>query len=336
VQLSHPPKPANAAKPQVPFPFTRMGQRWDALDRIDLRFRWGRYGIKVLRCHLTFFPAGFVVQMHHHSEFEFHFIPQGRGKLIAAEREFELSEGMFYLTGPGVPHEQRSDLNDPMYELCLHCDIVPLAEARGDGWGRELEDQEAEEAVRRLQTMPAVPFPDRFNAMSCFVDAYRIWEEGAPGFYTSLKQAVIQMLLRSARVVSQQEEAPALPERDMAEYRFRMAVQFIEDNHSRPITLEQVAERVGISPRQLQRLFRSQSQSTFRDWVEDVRLRRACAALRGGTRPIGDIALENGYANPNYLYPVFKKKFGMTPAAYRRLHLEGGGASLQPREETHP
>ncbi|MFD2610862.1 AraC family transcriptional regulator [Paenibacillus gansuensis] len=317
---------AERERQQPAFIFARMETKWDALDRLDLQFRWGNYGIRVLRCHLTNFPPGSVVSFHQHSEYEFHFIPKGKGKLHLEAGEYDLHEGMFYVTGPGVLHQQWSDEQEPMYELCLHCEIVPIGEeqrASGD-WGHTIEVQEAEESMQVLNSLSAVPLVDRFHAMDCFLDAYRVWEDQRIGFYTSLKQSFIQILLRSARACSPIEAGSAIPERDMSEHRYKRAKQYIEDNAARPLTLEEVAADVGISARQLQRIFRNEGQTTFRGWLEQVRLTRICSDLLNGERPVEEIALDNGYANPNYLFPVFKQKYGMTPAAYRRTYSAGG------------
>jgi len=307
----------------VSFPYARMAEKRYGMDRLDLQFRWGRFGIRVLRCHLASFPPGHLIPMHKHSEFEFHFIPKGKGTVVIDGIVYELREGMFYLTGPDVMHEQQSDEDDPMHELCLHCEIVPLAGAAPDGWGDELEAREAEECVRLLQTMPSYPVPDRYQAMPGFLEAYRTWENQGTGFYTTMKQIIIQILLRSSRVFAQPDEAARFPVRDMNGHRFRLATQYIEDNADRPIALEEVAERVQVSPRQLQRIFRSEGRTTFREWVENARMRRIGSELLQSDLSVEEIALRYGFGNPNYLYPVFKNKFGMTPSAYRRKHKRG-------------
>ncbi|MDB4868882.1 MAG: AraC family transcriptional regulator [Cohnella sp.] len=312
-----------------PFPFSRMFGKPDALDRLDIRFRWGDYGIRVLRCHLTAFQPGYVIPFHKHSEFEFHFIPKGKGKLILAGRPFALHEGLFYLTGPDVVHQQESDPDDPMHELCLHCEIVPLSRGQdnvGD-FGEALERREAEECVETLRTVPLEPVLDSYHAMGSFLEAYRLWEEQPLGFNTLMKQAIVQILLRTARIYARSSRIPTIPERDMNDHRFQLASQYILDNESSPLSLEEVAERVNISPRQLQRIFRSEGQTTFRDYVEDVRLSAVCAELIRTDRPVEDIALEHGFSTPNYLFPVFKDKFGMTPTAYRRSHSGAAGVS---------
>jgi len=311
-----------------PFPYARMENK-DALDRLDLQFRWGGYGIRVLKCHLAVFPPGQIITFHKHSEYEFHFIPKGKGKVILVDQTFDLHEGLFYLTGPDLVHYQESDANDPMHELCLHVDIVPLGtDGEPNGWGDELEAAEARECVEQLQRMPMLPVADRYHAMSGFLEAYRIWEEQPAGFYTLMKQAIVQILLRTVRVFQSEDGRTGIPERNMSFHRYELATQYIRDNESLPISLEQVATTIGISPRQLQRIFRNEGGTTFHDYLEHVRLTAICSDLIRTDDSIEEIALRHGYANPNYLYPVFKNKFEATPSAYRRLHAgESRGAA---------
>ncbi len=310
-----------AAGSASPFPYARMAERQDALDRLELQFRWGGYGIRVLRCHLASFPPGHIINFHKHSEYEFHYIPKGKGKVILVDQAYDLHEGMFYLTGPDLVHYQESDPEDPMYELCLHLDIVPLgADAEPTGWGDELEAAEARDCIAALERMPLGPAVDRFHAMNGFLEAYRVLEEQPIGFYTLLKQAIVQIMLRTVRVLDGADGRTGIPERDMSFHRYRLATQYIQDNESMPLSLEQVAEAIGISPRQLQRIFRSEGRTTFRDYLEHTRLTAICSDLLLTDKAIEEIAISHGYANPNYLYPVFKSKYEVTPSAYRRMH----------------
>ncbi|WP_391574486.1 helix-turn-helix domain-containing protein [Cohnella sp.] len=311
-----------------PFPYARMAERQDALDRLDLQFRWGGYGIRVLRCHLASFPPGHIIPFHKHSEYEFHFIPKGKGKVILGDQVYDLHEGLFYLTGPDMLHYQESAPDEPMHELCLHLEIVPLeADVQPTGWGDELEAAEARDCIAALGRLPAAPVVDRFHAMNGFLEAYRIWEEQPIGFYTLLKQAIVQILLRTVRALDGADGRTGIPERDMGFHRYQLATQYIQDNESMPISLEQVAEAIGISSRQLQRIFRSEGQTTFRDYLEHTRLTAICSELLLTDKAIEEIAIAHGYANPNYLYPVFKSKYEVTPSAYRKIHAGEHGAA---------
>ncbi len=115
-----------------PFYFEPMLENPMALDRLELSFRWGSYGLRVLRCHLTSFPAGTIIDFHQHSEYEIHYIPYGKGRVILDGVTHPLQEGMLYVTAPGVSHRQEADEREAMGELCLHVDIVKLDQAEDE------------------------------------------------------------------------------------------------------------------------------------------------------------------------------------------------------------
>ncbi|MBP1995875.1 AraC family transcriptional regulator [Paenibacillus eucommiae] len=310
-----------------PFYYEPMLENPMALDRLDIRFRWGRYGIRVLHCHFRSFPPGFSVDYHHHSEYELHYIPRGKGKVILEGQAFSLQEGMLYVTGPGVTHYQEADAFEAMDELCLHVDIVPLEPeyqadegAKQDGhaeWGQSTEIAEAEAFVEELAALQAVPAMDVQDAMECFLTAYLAWRDSRLGQFEIIKQSILQILLRTIAAYSTSKPNLDLPSRDMKSYRYQLAVHFIQDNYRRPITLESVSERVKISPRQLQRIFKEQAGTTFSEHLERVRLIHVSDELRQSDRKLEHIAESNGFASSNYLHYVFKKTYGMTPMQFR-------------------
>lgn len=316
----------NNNKPTKPFLYAIMEQKSDALERLEIYFRWGHYGFRVLRFHLTSFPPGRIIGFHKHSEYEFHFIPRGKGSVILEDKHYALQEGMFYLTGPNVMHLQEADALEAMDELCLHIDIYELNdnEKVKSSFGLEMERsweiQEAEACVQGLRDMPLRPVIDQYHAMNCFLTAYRAWQDHQPGLFTTLKQSVIQILLRSVRVHQGDQLPLSLPPRDMNTYRFQLAAQFIQDNYAYSISLDDVAEKIHISGRQLQRIFREQSSLSFSEYVEKIRLTGVCTELLNSTETIEQIVMKHGFTNSNYFYYVFRKRFQMTPSQYKQQH----------------
>lgn len=302
--------------------YESMRERPDALERLDLRIRWGAYDIRVLRFHLTQFPPGRTVAFHKHAEYEFHFIPKGRGKVILVDKEYSLKPGQFYLTGPGVLHYQEAHPQEAMDELCLHLDIQKRKDAvPGDDW----EYAEAEACVKQLTNLPLYPVQDIHGAMPRFLEAYEACVANFSGSYITIKQNVIQILLRAIRAYDSEGGIEQLPMKDMKSYRYDRAMAFIQTNYAHPIALEDVAEKLLLSPRQLQRLFKELHQGyTFTRILEDIRLAHVCQELRSGSLSIEQIAGRTGFGSGNYLHAVFRKRYGMTPSDYRQLYQSGG------------
>lgn len=296
------------------FPYEMMFEKQDMLERLDISISWGHYEITVLTFHLTSFPPGKIIDFHNHSEFEFHFIPRGKGEVILGDLSYPLSEGMFYLTGPGVMHRQEADSQESMEELCLHVDIQEKIRDEVDPW----EVVEAEACVEKLRQLPLIPTQDYHRAMKCFLEAYEASDGKLTGYYTSIKHLVISILLKAVRAYDSDELVTEAPVRDMLTYRYHYAIQYIEANYSGTVTLENVAEKLNISTRQLQRVFKDiNAERSFSRVLEDIRLRGVCRKLEESSDRIEQIAQSEGFTNATYLHTVFRKRLGMTPGNYR-------------------
>lgn len=95
----------------------------------------------------------------------------------------------------------------------------------------------------------------------------------------------------------------------------RLAEGFLEANLDRAITLEDVAEAAGISPRALQLAFRQYRGTTPLNFWRDLRLDRAHADLLAG-RPgdtVTDIALRWGFTHFGRFSEVYRARYGLSP-----------------------
>ncbi|MCQ4086229.1 AraC family transcriptional regulator [Saccharibacillus sp. JS10] len=300
---------------QSPFRYETMFEKSDLLERLDITVVWGHYEIRVLRFHLTSFEPGRVIGFHNHSTYEFHFIPRGAGRVILGEQPYSLSEGMLYLTGPGVMHYQEADSQQAMEELCLHLDITSKFNPSADPW----DAAEAEECIQKLKALPTRPTADTQGAMPCFLDAYQACESKRIGYYTDIRMQVISILLKTIQAYDSGDMTTQAPSRDMVAYRYEYAVRYIQANYASGLRLEDVAEKLDLSARQLQRIFRDiNPDRPFSRILEDIRLQAVCDRLRTSRLSIEAIAELEGFSTAAYLHTVFRKRMGMPPSVYRK------------------
>ncbi|MCK0470556.1 response regulator [Halalkalibacter sp. APA_J-10(15)] len=95
------------------------------------------------------------------------------------------------------------------------------------------------------------------------------------------------------------------------------AKEYIDDHYHKAVTLEEAAERVGLSSYYLSKLFKEHFQLKFIEYVTQTRMNKAKDLLLDGKTPLKEIALTIGYKDPNYFSRVFKKETGMSPREYR-------------------
>jgi AraC-like DNA-binding protein len=98
--------------------------------------------------------------------------------------------------------------------------------------------------------------------------------------------------------------------------RIRMTLQFIAEHYAEPVSLEDAAERVGLSPAHLSRLLSTETGTTFSGHLSGRRIDRACQELIEGHHSIKEISALCGYPDANYFSRVFKKTIGITPSEY--------------------
>jgi AraC-like DNA-binding protein len=92
----------------------------------------------------------------------------------------------------------------------------------------------------------------------------------------------------------------------------------VEANLSKDWTVENMADRVGISASRLHAIFQENLGKSPRVWLTDLRLEHACRLLSTTDLSIAELAYRFGYADQSALTRAMRKATGMTPAAYRR------------------
>ena len=87
------------------------------------------------------------------------------------------------------------------------------------------------------------------------------------------------------------------------------------DSH---LSLEMVADSVGITPAYLSRLFYELSEVNFVNYVNECRVQRAKLLLRQSKIPVQEVGFRCGFNSLQNFNRVFKRHTGTTPGAYRK------------------
>ncbi len=104
---------------------------------------------------------------------------------------------------------------------------------------------------------------------------------------------------------------------DNSEFLIKRAIQYIDDNYSKKVSLEDIAGYVGISKYYFSVLFKKEQGRTFSSYLNSVRIDKAKQALKNPQATINDIVYEIGFNDPQYFSKTFKKYTGMTVTEYR-------------------
>jgi AraC-like DNA-binding protein len=90
---------------------------------------------------------------------------------------------------------------------------------------------------------------------------------------------------------------------------------YLEAHYAEPLTLDQLAQQVSLSPFHLARLFQQHTGIPPHKYLESVRVRHAERLLASGT-PIAETAFATGFSSQSHLNRTFKKLIGTTPGVF--------------------
>ena len=102
----------------------------------------------------------------------------------------------------------------------------------------------------------------------------------------------------------------------------KQAIEFIDTNYSRKISIVEIAKYVGINRKYLSQLFSNILNVSPQNYLINFRLQKACDLLTSSILSINEISNSIGYIDPFLFSKVFKKYKGVSPKNYRTQQLQ--------------
>lgn len=156
--------------------------------------------------------------------------------------------------------------------------------------------------------------PNYNNISGCLNRADKIGENFPRGYKLAIKGVLYEFFYELYQVCSL--EAPDKSNKNID--RIKDIVKYIETNYDKPISIAEIAGVTGFSESHFMKFFKTIMGTSFVDYLNDYRLSMASRMLVSSDDKIIDIAAHCGYDNLSYFNRIFKKKYGITPSAYRR------------------
>ncbi|WP_199614101.1 response regulator [Paenibacillus alkalitolerans] len=103
----------------------------------------------------------------------------------------------------------------------------------------------------------------------------------------------------------------------------REAKQWIKDNLKQDISVPAIAERVGLSPQYVSRLFKEETGESVNRYITRLRMEKAIDLLKNTNKKVYEVAEEVGIPSYRYFTVTFRNWTGVAPTDFKRL----GGAS---------
>lgn len=103
-----------------------------------------------------------------------------------------------------------------------------------------------------------------------------------------------------------------------------IALDYIDNNYTQEISLENVAKHIGLTPQHFSKIFKQETGSNYVDWITRLRIEKAKQYLSSGEKNIKEICYLVGYKDPNYFSRIFRRIVGTSPSEYIKCEMSIG------------
>ena len=254
-----------------------------------------------------------LVRWHYHEEYELHLIVATRGKVFVGDYIGQFEPGHLVLAGPRLPHNWISTETPPegvpLRDVVIQFGDAPLRQAAA--------------AITELRAV--MPLLDRARHG---VEFFGI-SEAARARVARIKHS--RSLRRYAEFVDLLGELAACAdyrllstvklqsfEDDASMARISGIVDYITARCTQPVTMAELCARVGMTESKFSRYFRRVTGNTYTDFVNRLRINRACQLLMETDRYVTNVCYDVGFNNLANFNRRFLQIKGMTPKQFRR------------------
>ncbi len=94
-------------------------------------------------------------------------------------------------------------------------------------------------------------------------------------------------------------------------------MRYVQDHYSEAFSLTKIAGRCALNTNSFSRAFKDAAGAPLFEYINKVRIARACALLKRTGKPVIEIAMDTGYNNISFFNRYFRRIMGMSPTQYR-------------------
>jgi AraC-like DNA-binding protein len=260
-----------------------------------------------------------LVRWHFHKEYELHLIVASSGKVFVGDYIGNFYPGTLFLTGPNLPHNWISQVEED--EVVAKRDmLVNFTEELLESGNQVFAELKTltpllERAQYGIEFRCKRTIRQAMKLMQKIADSNGMTRLGHFFILLELLAASDDFQLLSGTTASQLSD-------DHAVERTNKAVEYIFTHYARELTLEEVADHLGMKPTYFSRVFKQATGRTFVEFVNRLRISKSCELLADGDKPVTDVCFESGFNNISNFNRRFQKLKGMTPSHYRRLAVQ--------------
>ena len=249
-------------------------------------FHPSKYGAQSIYCGLNW-----------HENLEILYCTDGSATIVLDARQYTFAPGTIAIANAYCVHTTMQEK-----ELDYHCLIIDKSFCVENGLDTSM--MQFREIIREEQAI---------QAMEAVVHAYQRYNEEDLCAVADIRHAVLGLLLTLSKhyLAENGQDQQLFASRE----RVKQVVAYIRNHFAAHISLQDIADAVGISKYHLSREFRKFTGSTVFETINLTRCAEAKTMICQGM-PVSEAAFNCGYTNLSYFTRSFKKYIGKKPSAF--------------------
>lgn len=254
-------------------------------------------------------PTFTMTYEHFHTYCEIFYLKTGSCIYSVDNNLYHLTAGDVFIVTPGDTHCTRYEGLVPCERVVVYCRLEAIPD-----WFWE-QHSDIHDNIMRSGKVILVKKGQRQleNLLSRMLEENNLPDEYSYEFLVLQTIALLLCIKRSGIFVYEQLKQKGSISTDIED-----ALRYIAQNYALPITLEEVAENINLSPTYLSKKFRKVTGVTFKEYVNYIRIKQACQALLTTDDSITKIAVDCGFNSSNYFKDIFRKINGVSPRTFRK------------------
>jgi AraC-like DNA-binding protein len=254
-----------------------------------------------------------LCRWHAHEEYELHLITETRGKAFVGDYIGDFEPGYLYLTGPNLPHNWVTDeqVSEPVHIRDM---LVQFSHSSVESLAKGFT--EFAEVRNMLMSAQSGILFEGFNATFARGHMESIRDHQGPErilafirFLVRLNEHAEKRLLSVTRLKQ--------PSDGSKHAMIGTVVDYVVEHYREELSVKQAADIAGMTQATFSRNFQTVTGHNFVEFVNRIRIGKACGMLYASDAPIMTISGRAGFQNIANFNRHFLKMKGMTPSEYR-------------------
>ncbi|MCM3112881.1 AraC family transcriptional regulator [Lederbergia lenta] len=265
---------------------------------------------------VDYLDGNVIFNMHWHHEIEFIYVEKGPIHFQIGTKQYTLAEG----SGFFIPSEQlhgaypSGNSSFKLHAIVFHIDLLR-------SFGYDLIESNYLEAVRNFSvfhsTLLTPDNKDDRDMLHILRNIVETHSSKTPSFELKLKGYLFLLFSEIFRKKAWKNNEE-ISKRDITKTELlKRVLQYIEKHYKQKITVLELASQIQMSEGHFSRFFKSLVRMTPMEYINNIRISKACILIEKTNRKMLDIALDVGFTNQSYFIRLFKKQKGCTPKEFK-------------------